>query len=145
LRTILAGAAAESPGESWTGDVVSFDVPFVASDRAEVTKLLIEKPGQVHRDNVAVKAVARAWVWFEQLTEGKAQSMAGIAARDNITDNYVSNLIHLAWLSPAVVDRILDGDHGATVLAREAMLSRDIDRSWIDPERTLGRRMAWYR
>jgi site-specific DNA recombinase len=130
LRTMLSGAAVESPGQSWTGDVVSFDMPFVASDRAEVTKLLIEKPGQVHRDNVAVKAIARAWVWFEQLTEGKAQSMAGIAARENITDNYVSNLIHLAWLSPAVVNRILEGDHAATVLAREAMLSRDIDRSW---------------
>jgi hypothetical protein len=26
--------------------------------------------------------------------------MAEIAARDNVTDNYVSNLIHLAWLPP---------------------------------------------
>jgi len=32
---------------------------------------------------------------------GKAHSMAEIAARENITDNYVSNLIHLAWVIPA--------------------------------------------
>jgi DNA invertase Pin-like site-specific DNA recombinase len=130
LRTILSGAAAKSPNQDKTGDVVSFEVPFVASDRAEVTKLLIEKPSQVQRDNTAVKAIARAWVWFEQLTVGKAQSMAEIAARENITDNYVSNLIHLAWLSPAVAKRVLEGDHAATVLVKEAMMFRDVGRSW---------------
>jgi site-specific DNA recombinase len=26
--------------------------------------------------------------------------MAQIASAENVTDNYVSNLIHLAWLSP---------------------------------------------
>jgi site-specific DNA recombinase len=36
--------------------------------------------------------------------------MAKIALRENVTDNYVSKLIHLAWLAPAIVDQILDGD-----------------------------------
>ena len=40
--------------------------------------------------------------------EGKSRSMAEIAVRDGITDNYVSNLIHLAWLSPDLVSRVLD-------------------------------------
>jgi hypothetical protein len=57
---------------------------------------------------------------------GKAQSMAEIAARENITDNYVSNLIHLAWLSPASVDHILDGDPKATLIARNAMRTRKV-------------------
>ena len=33
------------------------------------------------------------------------RSMAEIAVREGITDNYVSNLIHLAWLSPDLVGR----------------------------------------
>jgi hypothetical protein len=76
---------------------------------------------------VVVKAIARASVWFEQLTTGKSQSMAEIAVRENITDNYVSNLIHLAWLSPDLVGRVLDGDPEATALARSALLTRKSD------------------
>jgi len=35
--------------------------------------------------------------------------MAEIALRENVTDNYVGNLIHLAWLPPKTVESILDG------------------------------------
>jgi len=62
--------------------------------------------------------------------------MAEIAVRENITDNYVSNLIHLAWLSPDIVGRILVGDSQATALARAALLARKSDGSVeIEPER----------
>jgi hypothetical protein len=56
--------------------------------------------------------------------------MAEIAVRENITDNYVSNLIHLAWLSPDLVGRVLEGDSQATALARGAMLTRKSDVLW---------------
>jgi hypothetical protein len=56
--------------------------------------------------------------------------MAEIAVRENITDNYVSNLIHLAWLSPDIVGRVLDGDSVATAMARSAMLTRKSDVLW---------------
>jgi hypothetical protein len=57
--------------------------------------------------------------------------MAEIAARENITDNYVSNLIHLAWLSPASVDQLLDGNPKATLTARNAMRSRKVGARWM--------------
>jgi hypothetical protein len=44
--------------------------------------------------------------------------MAEIATRENITDNYVSNLIHLAWLPPKMVDLVLDGDPQATLVQK---------------------------
>jgi hypothetical protein len=81
-------------------------------------------------DAVVVKAIARASIWFEQLTTGKSQSMAEIAVREHITDNYVSNLIHLAWLSPDLVGGVLEGDSEAAALARAAMLSRKSDALW---------------
>ena len=56
--------------------------------------------------------------------------MAEIAVRENITDNYVSDLIHLAWLPPDLVRQVLDGDFGATALARAAMLSRKSNVLW---------------
>jgi site-specific DNA recombinase len=56
--------------------------------------------------------------------------MAELAIGENITDNYVSNLIHLGWLSPDLVGRVLEGDPEATAVARAAMLSRKSDALW---------------
>ena len=56
--------------------------------------------------------------------------MAQIAVRESITDNYVSNLIHLAWLSPQQVDLILEGDPEVTKLAKNSMLTRSVDILW---------------
>jgi site-specific DNA recombinase len=81
-------------------------------------------------DAVVVKAIARASIWFEQLKAGKSRSMAEIAVREGITDNYVSNLIHLAWLSPDLVSNVLEGDPQATSVARIAMLTRKSDILW---------------
>jgi site-specific DNA recombinase len=93
-------------------------------------KLVFEDQNGKTPDAVVIKAIARASVWFEQLTAGKSSSMAEIAVRENITDNYVSNLIHLAWLPPDLVGRVLDGDPEATSLARDAMLTRKFNAVW---------------
>jgi hypothetical protein len=58
--------------------------------------------------------------------------MAEIAALENITDNYVSNLIHLAWLSPRLVDRVLDGEPMTTDLPGKALNSRRASTLWPD-------------
>jgi site-specific DNA recombinase len=42
--------------------------------------------------------------------------MAEIATGEKITDNYVSNLIHLAWLSPDFVNQVLEGEPAAIEL-----------------------------
>jgi site-specific DNA recombinase len=96
----------------------------------ESGKLVFENQNAKTPDAVVVKAIARASIWFEQLTTGKSQSMAEIATREDITDNYVSNLIHLAWLSPDIVRRVLEGDPEATASARGAMLTRRSDVLW---------------
>jgi site-specific DNA recombinase len=132
LRARLSNTFIKTLGQNETEDVISIEVSLVITDRTEATKLIIEKHDLVQPDPIVVKAIARAQAWFDELTTGKAQSMAEIAKRDNITDNYVSNLIHLAWLSPKQVDRVLDGEPSATVFAREAMRSRKVSPRWSD-------------
>ena len=100
LRALLSGKAAPSGGRESEPNIL-LEAQFNSSTVGQqATRLLIEDGGgrRSEPDPVVVKAVARAQCWFEQLVSGKAQSMAEIAARDNVTDNYVSNLIHLAWL-----------------------------------------------
>ena len=91
---------------------ILLEAEFVAANHDKANKLLIEKARSFRSgpDPAVVKAVARAHAWFEQLVSGKAQSMTQIATRENVTDNYVGNFIHLAWLSPHEVDLILEGE-----------------------------------
>jgi site-specific DNA recombinase len=111
-------------------NVISLEATVPAAAGSGSGKLVFEDQNGKTPDAVVVKAIARASVWFEHLTAGKSQSMAEIAVRENITDNYVSNLIHLAWLSPDLVGRVLDGDAEATALVRAAMLTRESDILW---------------
>jgi hypothetical protein len=126
LLTILTSQSNRPPADEDQGEYI-FEVPFAAAPAGGSSKLVFESQDAKTPDPVVVKAIARASVWFEQLTTGRSQSMAEIAVRENITDNYVSNLIHLAWLSPDLVGQVLDGDAEATALARAAMLTRKSD------------------
>jgi site-specific DNA recombinase len=127
---MLTDTLAEPSKDKDQDSIISLEATIPAASGGGSGKLVFEDPKGKTPDAVVVKAIARASVWFEQLTTGKSQSMAEIAVRENITDNYVSNLIHLAWLTPQIVGRVLDGDPEATALARAAMLSRKSDVSW---------------
>src|SRR6266851_770610 len=129
LLAMLTENFIEQSHDNGQDSIISLEatVPAVAGGGS---KLVFEDQEAKTPDAVVVKAIARASLWFEQLTTGKSQSMAEIAVRENITDKYVSNLIHLAWLSPDIVDRVLQGDPEATALARGAMLTRRSDALW---------------
>ena len=131
LVRLRSAASASSQSRGSDGDEVSMpiEMPF-SQDRAGTHRLLIEARDGHQPDPVVVKAIARAHQWFEELSTGNAISMAEIAKRENITDNYVSNLIHLAWLPPKMLELILDGDPQATAIARNLMLKRDIEPIW---------------
>ena len=131
LLAMLTDKFVEQSQDNGQDNIISMEVPVRDVPGGGSGKLVFEDQEAKTPDAVVVKAIARASLWFEQLTTGKWQSMAEIAARENITDNYVSNLIHLAWLSPDIVDRVvLEGDPEATALARGAMLTRKADVLW---------------
>jgi hypothetical protein len=130
LLAVLTGTFVVSSQDKDQGNIISLEAAVTTAPGGDFGKLVFEDRSGKTPDAVLVKAIARASVWFEQLTTGKSQSMAEIAVRQNITDNYVSNLIHLAWLSPDLVGRVVDGDPEATALAKCAMLSRKSDVLW---------------
>jgi hypothetical protein len=129
LLAMLTDKFMEQSQGNGQSNIISLDatVPAVAGGGS---KLIFEDQNAKTPDAVVVKAIARASIWFEELKTGKSQSMAQIAAREGITDNYVSNLIHLAWLSPDLVGRVLEGDSEATALARAALLTRKSEALW---------------
>jgi len=117
LLATLRDKFVEQSQDDGQDNVISLEVTVPAVSGGGSSKLIFEDKNAKTPDAVVVKAIARASIWFEQLTAGNSQSMAQIAVRETITDNYVSNLIHLAWLSPDLVGRVLQGDSEATAFA----------------------------
>ncbi|MGA7869638.1 MAG: recombinase family protein [Candidatus Binatus sp.] len=77
-----------------------------------------------------LKAVARAHRWFDEISTGKARSLAAIAAREGLSVRYVGRLIRLAFLAPDIVESIVEGRQ-PTTLSAEALTRRiELPLSW---------------
>jgi hypothetical protein len=60
-------------------------------------------------DNALVKALARAHRWQRMLESGEYATLAEMADAERISRSYVSRILRLTLLAPAIVERILDG------------------------------------
>jgi hypothetical protein len=81
--------------------------------RGTETRLLLpgltqQKHGERY-DPALIKAIARGRAWFEELTTGRARSLHELAARDGIDRRYIRRLVNLAFLSPLLVQSIMQG------------------------------------
>lgn len=54
-----------------------------------------------------LRAIARAWKWRRKLERGEATTLQDIATIEKISDRFVSRMLRLAYLSPAVLEKLL--------------------------------------
>src|SRR5712671_3526007 len=60
-------------------------------------------------DSALVKAVVRAHRWRQMIESGKYTSSAELAKADKVNDSYLSRILRLTLLSPAITEAILSG------------------------------------
>jgi site-specific DNA recombinase len=87
-------------------------------------------------DPALLKAIARGHAWFEELATGRATTISQLAAREKVTDRYVSSLINLAFLAPALVEsrlRRVPGGVSAKILVNDL----DLPMIWSDQAHAL--------
>ena len=72
-------------------------------------------------DNAMVKLIARGHRWHRQLFDGTHASIADIAKSENINPSFVSRVLRLAYLSPTLVEAILDGKYPAHLTMKDLM------------------------
>ena len=72
-------------------------------------------------DNAMVKLIARGHRWHRQLFDGTHASIADIAKSENINPSFVSRILRLAYLSPTIVEAILDGKYPARLTMKDLM------------------------
>src|SRR3984957_13404506 len=95
-----------------------------------------EPPRKV--DPPLLKAVARARVWFDELASGRVRSLAEVARREGIARGYVERLARLAFVAPAIVEAICQGQHPAE-LSAETLLNRvNLPLAWSEQRNALG-------
>ena len=68
-----------------------------------------------------VKLIARGHRWHRKLFDGTHASIADIAKSENISPSFVSRILRLAYLSPVLVEAILDGKYPAHLTMKDLM------------------------
>ena len=83
-------------------------------------------------------AVARGHMWFEELASDADVGMAEIAQRDGASKGRVSQITKLAFLSPKIVQAVIDGRQ-PTRLTTKVLLNLDpLPLLWAEQEALLG-------
>jgi site-specific DNA recombinase len=92
-------------------------------------------PAQVPQETL-IRLIARARGWWQELRSGKV-SVATLADCEGISRSYVTRVVRLAFLAPAVIEGILAGSLRADVEAGVLTSPGAVDMDWRDQVRSL--------
>lgn len=80
-----------------------------------------------------LRAIARAWNWRRQLERGEFTTIQDIAVAEKVSDRFISRMLRLAYLSPAVLEQLLI--HRCPSALSIADLAAVTERPWTEQER----------
>jgi len=142
-RGLLLGEdVASSASEAASDSAVELMATAAFTRRGAETKLVL--PGlapQNHSsrcDPALIKAIARGRAWFEELVSGRARSLQELAKRDGISRRYIRRLIGLAFLSPELIEAILQGRQPVALTATR-LTELDLPLDWTEQQKTARR------
>ena len=92
----------------------------------------------VPRDEPLVKAIARAYSWFEDIRMRRVNDLSELAVREQLTRSYVQAHSPLAFLAPSIIGAILEGRQPADLSLKQLMYRTDLAVSWTTQRRQLG-------
>jgi DNA invertase Pin-like site-specific DNA recombinase len=87
-------------------------------------------------DPALIKAIARGRAWFEELATGRARSLQQLAKRDGISRRYIRRLVGLAFLSPQLVEAILQAGQPVELTATR-LTELDLPLDWTEQHKLL--------
>ena len=89
-------------------------------------------------DPTLLHAIARGRKWFQELVSGTAAFAREIAAREGVNERYVRRLIPLAFLSPQIVEAIIEGRQPVSLTGEALSRGIDIPHEWERQNIALG-------
>jgi hypothetical protein len=70
-------------------------------------------PRAARIDSTLIKAVVRAHRWRDMLESGRHATVRDLAKVEEINDSYLSRMLRLTLLAPAIIHAILEGHQSA--------------------------------
>jgi DNA invertase Pin-like site-specific DNA recombinase len=108
--------------------------------RGAETKLVLPGLAQQNHssrcDPALIRAIARGRAWFEELATGRARSLQVLARREGISRRYIRRLVALAFLSPELVEAILQGRQPVE-LTTTRLAEFDLPLDWTEQHKLL--------
>ena len=71
------------------------------------------------QDPHILRAIGTAWGWRRRMERGQAATIQDIAAAERVTPAYVGRMLKLAYLAPAVLEKLLIARVPPTVSVKE--------------------------
>jgi site-specific DNA recombinase len=120
--------------------MIDHEMPFVAKRRGVELKLVLadEAERRAAPDPILIKELARAQRCFDALSTGDALNLAALAAREGVSDRYISLLLPLAFLAPDIVEAIVEGRQPADLTAHRLIRKTDLPIDWQSQRQALG-------
>jgi hypothetical protein len=111
LADAIPAAGGPSIGEPTDDAVLSFTLPAQALRLGRQVRFVMGEVQSSERrvDPGLLRLVADAHRWFDDLTSGRATTIAEIAQRDHQQVSKVSRALPLAFLAPDIVTLIVEG------------------------------------
>jgi DNA invertase Pin-like site-specific DNA recombinase len=137
---LLAGNVPADASENSNGGTIEFTAAVDFKRRGVASKIVV--PGLLQQnqaskcDPALIKAIARGRAWFDELAAGRARSLRELAERDGITRRYVRRLVGLAFLSPQLIDAILQGRQPVALTATR-LAEFDLPFDWTEQHKLL--------
>ena len=119
--------------------LLKHSIPMSMRRRGVETRLILEsgrRPAQI--DETLIRAVARARAWLSDICSGAVQSHKQLAVRDGVAEQYVNQLLPLAFLSPRTVEAIVAGRQPAQLSTKDLMTRVALPHDWAAQHRLLG-------
>jgi site-specific DNA recombinase len=140
-RGLLLGADVPSfASEAASDSAVELTAAVTFTRRGAETKLVLPGLAQQNHssrcDPALIKAIARGRTWFEELATGRAPSLQELATRDGISRRYIRRLVGLAFLSPELVEAILQGRQPVE-LTTTRLTEFDLPLDWTEQHKLL--------
>jgi hypothetical protein len=79
-------------------------------------------------DPHVLKAIAKAWSWRRKLESGAVATIEDVAHAEAVTPAYIRRMLKLAYLAPAVLERILIARLSPALSLKD--MSAAADMSW---------------
>jgi len=117
-------------------ETVTLHIPFRIAKRGGRKEMQMPDGAVQPRrtDSTLVKALARAFRWKRMLESGEFATIAELAEREGIAPSYMTRVLRLTQLEPAIIESVLEGRQGGDVTL--ARLMEPFPLSWSDQKDT---------